>query len=90
MKYKLVYIEYADAISIHDWKSENEAKAWAKNTNWLTSLTGWLLEENKNYLLIAAESDYHSTWYDDGNEIKFNDIEKVPVGWIRKRKILKI
>ncbi len=85
-KYKLVYIEWADAISTVNWETHKSAIKWANNNDWIVRHVGWILEENNRYILIAG------SWTpQEGNAVdQFGSLQKIPKTWIRKRKILKI
>lgn len=83
-KRKLIYIEWADALSSSTWKTEKEALAWGKNQSWITNYIGWLMEETKEYIFLASE------WCPDKeNGDMFNHLQKIPKGWIKKKKVLK-
>ncbi len=85
MKYKLVYIEWADAVSDSSWHTYKSATKWAKGPDWLVRHVGWILEENDKYILLAGSwTPQKGTSVD-----QFGNLHKVPKTWIRKRKILK-
>lgn len=85
MKYKLVYIEWADSISSAQWYTYDDAIFWAKGPAWIVKNVGWVLEENDKYILLAG------SWTPQRGESvdQFGNIQKIPKTWIRKRKILK-
>lgn len=84
---KLIYLEWADAhTNTSGWKTEAEAKFWAKETNWFIRECGWVIEETKEYIAIATglkpENDYE--------EKQFLNLHKIPKTWIRRRKIISL
>ncbi|MAG60140.1 hypothetical protein CMO96_05140 [Candidatus Woesebacteria bacterium] len=89
-KYKLVYVEWHDAISnegISAWKTAEEVKEWGEGRDWIVENVGWLLEETKEYIVLAAKkSDKSSDDYDQ----QYGCLFKIPRTWIRKKKVLKI
>lgn len=76
----MVYLEWGDAISNTGWMSENEAKEWAKEDHWVVKNVGWILEETKEYILLAAK-------YSDGSG-EYGLLHKIPTTWIKVRKEL--
>ena len=55
MSMKLIYIEWADAhTNTAGWRTEEEAKLWAKATDFFIRECGWVIEENKEYIAIAT------------------------------------
>jgi len=86
---KLIYIQWADATSPADetWQSKDEILDWAKNDSFWIESVGWLLEENKRYLVLASKRSTTKT----GEElIQYGLPIKIPKTWIRKRKIIKL
>lgn len=83
---KLIYLEWADAHTNTGWKTEEEAKLWAENTDWIIKECGWLINETKEYIAIATalkpENEYE--------EKQFLNLHKIPKTWIIKRQIIKI
>lgn len=80
---KLIYLEWEDAVSNEEvsWKIIEEAKNWAKEREWLVKQCGWLIEENKKYIVLASRME-------PGNENSYASVgllQKVPKTWIRKR-----
>ena len=49
MKYKLVYIEWEDAVDDTSpaWKTYDEAIDWCKKSTWIVHETGFILKEWK-------------------------------------------
>ena len=84
---KLIYIEWQDACShtgsarSGSWLDEDEAKEWAKNTNWIVQQMGFILEENKKYITIAGMREPGS----DTHLAMYGHIQKIPKTWILKR-----
>ena len=83
---KLIYIEWEDAVSNDEWAYEDVARIWAKTTSLTVKQVGWVLEENKRYLvLVSRRHDWQG-----GHDSQFGMLQKIPKTWIRKRKVLKI
>ena len=81
-QYRLIYIEWADAITDTGWKTEKQSIKWAESNDWVVKNVGWLLKETKGYILLAAK-------YSEITQ-EYGLLHKIPTTWIRKRKILKI
>ena len=86
MKDKLIYIEWTDAhTNTASWRTEEEAKLWAKETDWIIRECGWVIEETEEYLAIATalkpENEYE--------EKQYLNLHKIPKGWIKKKVIIK-
>ena len=85
---KLVYIEWADAITpTEGWKTEDETLRWAKEEDYWVSQVGWILEENKKYILLAAQMNTSKA---ETVANQYGHIIKIPKTWIRVRKLIKI
>jgi len=87
---KLIYIEWADATHPEDgsWYSEDALKKWAKEDSYWVSQCGWVIEETKEYLLLASSMAQTSTLISDYSETQLGGYLKIPTTWIRKRKDL--
>ncbi len=90
MKYKLVYLEWGDATSPEDettWFTIKGAKDWANyvHKNHYNKELGFLLEENKKYIVLASRMSIF-----EGKGERVGHLMKIPKTWIKKRKILKI
>ena len=89
MKYKLVYIEWADAVSNNiRWFGEDEAKDWAKNINFVVKECGFVMKETSKYTFLVnrlSNTEYHG----EGDK-ECGGLHKIPKTWIRKRKVLKV
>jgi len=83
---KLIYLEWADAISNNNWFPGDSARIWADKQEWIIRETGWVIKETKEYICLA------STWKpeDEYTDEKFMNLHKIPKTWIRKRKTLKV
>lgn len=84
MKYKLIYLEWEDACSLHEWKPESRILEWANNTKYIVKQTGWLIHENKERIVIASRfspGDTYSSEYED----EYGMFQIIPKTWIRKR-----
>lgn len=84
-KMKLIYIEWCDAIANGlEWTDSDVAKEWGKKSEWIVRECGWILEETKQYIVIA------SVWKPEDalcNE-QFKQLMKIPKTWVIKRKEL--
>ena len=87
MSYKLVYIEWCDAIANGlEWTDSDIAKEWGKKSEWIVRECGWVLEETKQYIVLA------SVWKPEDelcNE-QFKQLMKIPKTWIMKRQNIEI
>lgn len=80
-KYNLLYIEWCDAVhNMTPWLSEEDAKEWSREENWIVCQAGFLIEETDEYILLASKQNL----YDQDNP-EIGGILKIPVTWIRKR-----
>lgn len=79
----LVYLEWADAINNHsnNWNTKEMVLEWAKQSDWSIRECGWLIEETKEYIVLAG------SWKpeDDWTEEQFSLLKKIPKPWILKR-----
>jgi hypothetical protein len=79
---KCVYIRWCDACSdTGGWKDLEESVAWANGVKWLVETTGWILKENKEYLLIAQQ---RGDW-NGGDDYQYANFMKIPKTWIKLR-----
>ena len=86
-KYKLVYIEWCDAIDAGTgWKTAKDAKDWANTNEWIIKQVGWILKETKKYILICSKYNPQGKGYHDG----VSQLTKIPTTWIIKRKNIKL
>ena len=86
MKYKLIYLEWADAVMNKGWFHEEDLEDWIENSNWVIKEVGWLLKETKEYMIFA-------TGITEGDKFtgkQFLTLHKIPKTWIRKRKEIKV
>ena len=82
---KLIYIEWADAISSGaGWVNETDLKRWIDDSEWIIKQVGWVLKENNKFLTIASQIKPEDAF----TETQFGHIQKIPKTWIRKRKDL--
>jgi len=84
---KLIYIEWEDARSNHEWNSGAEVKEWAK-TNCTVKNVGWVFEETKDYILLV--SSIADGQFNHDEDTCYGNMIKVPTPWIRKRKVIKL
>lgn len=91
MKYKLVYIEWEDAITNNlKWFDEEQAKDWAENTTMLIYECGWILKETKRFIVIANRYSKTSISNGESSLLDVGGLHKIPKTWIRKRVVLKV
>jgi len=51
----LVVITWEDTISdLQGWKNNTESKEWASEYQCLVKSAGWIIEENKEYVILAG------------------------------------
>ncbi len=85
-KLALLYIEWCDAMVNQDsWVKIADMKEWAATDHWITYDVGFLIEETKEYILLASRY----TINDDGTN-RVDSCIKIPTTWIRKRKVIKV
>lgn len=83
---KWIYVEWADALTNAKWFLKDEAEMWAKESDWIIKEVGVVIDETKEYLVIAQGWKPVDQWTDE----QFVNLHKIPKGWIRKRKGLKL
>ena len=86
MKYKLVYLEWGDALYTSSWVSKRHIKEWADSSDWIVKHVGWIIKETSKYIVISSRLSLK----DDSNGDEFGALQKIPKTWIRKRKTLKL
>lgn len=87
--YKLVSFKWADTTSPSEqsWFREQEAKDWAKNDSYWVHQVGFLIENKKEYILLAGNINVtHSAGED---LITLGHLIKIPTTWIKDFKYLK-
>ncbi len=83
-KINLVFVEWCDAVTYNDgWIDKESVLEWALNDDWVIKQSGFLIEENKKYIILASK--YNPQEY---TENKFSEITKIPKTWIKKRKTI--
>jgi len=83
-KINLLYIEWCDAVTFNTgWENIEDILVWAKTENWVIRQAGFLIIENKEYVLLATKYNPQ-----ENSENKFSEITKIPKTWIRKRKTI--
>lgn len=80
-KIKLIYIEWVDAIRNSNWMLSHEALGWGKISQWIVRETGWLIEEKKEYIILAMGHKMA----DENTDEQFNNLIKIPKPWIQRR-----
>jgi len=78
MEFKLVKVKWEDTEGIICWKTVKEAKKWAEENNKACYTTGWLLEKNKKYIIVAATRDT------DDEDMGFNNLSRIPIYNVQK------
>ena len=87
LKYPLVYIEWEDAISNSGWFDQEEFDDWKNNKGFIVHEVGWIIEENKTYIVLASR--YHPQDNDKyGSTSKWGMLQKIPKTWIKKHILL--
>lgn len=82
MSSKLVFIEWCDAIASGlDWTEASVALEWGKRSEWVVQEVGWLLEDTKEYIVIASAHKPEDEFCDE----QYKHLMKIPKTWIRKR-----
>lgn len=83
-KHKLIYIKWTDAVFSSDaWVSLDTAKDWASLSDWEVESVGWLVDETKEYVVIASKKQAGTEM-----EMQYGLLLKIPKTWIRERKYL--
>ena len=79
---KLEYIEWTDAMQLLEgWQELNEAKEWANSEAWVVKQTGFIIEENKKYLLLCSKMTSET----ENSPSYYGALIKIPIPWILKR-----
>ena len=79
----VIYLEWCDAIADSQrWVSVEDAKKWGKNEDWIIKQVCFLLDETKEYLLLANRINPHLHTED---EIRVDGLLKLPKTWVRNR-----
>lgn len=84
MKPKLVYIEWNDAIYNANWFTTEQVQDWAKISKFLIKEVGWLIEENKDFIVLGCGRKEE----DDFTTEQWVGLHKIPKGWIKIKKEL--
>jgi len=83
---KLIYIEWCDAIYNARWFHEDEVKQWAENSDFTIKEVGWVIEETDKYIVLGCGKKEA----DENTDVQYLGVHKIPKGWVKKRKIIKI
>lgn len=80
--YKLLYIEWDDAVGNSRWFDLNDAENWLNISQWIISETGFLISEDKYAIYLCA------FWKpaDEYTEEQMGGLRRIPKNWIKKRK----
>ena len=80
---KFVYIRWVDACSdASGWMELEDAIKWANGTKYLVETSGWILKENKEYLLIAQQ---RGDWSLEDPTYQYANLMRIPKTWIKLR-----
>ena len=52
--YKLIYVEWDDAVGNSKWFDRDEVEEWLKVSSWFVHEAGWLINEDKYAIYLAA------------------------------------
>lgn len=80
---KLVYIEWEDAHSSNGWHTKEEFEQFINEAPVIIQI-GWVFEETKRYIAIAARHAPNGIFTNDDDEA-YGQIQRIPKTWIRKR-----
>ena len=83
---KMIYIRWTDATSKPlSWLNLDECLKWGRTENWEVESLGFLIEETKEYILMALSRGL-------GNEEEpcYGELFKIPKTWIRIRKTINL
>lgn len=82
-KFPLVYLQWCDAISNHgEWMDVPGSLNWANDDDWIIRQTGFIINETKEYILLASKLNAHPNHLDIP---MVSGLQKIPKTWIRKR-----
>jgi hypothetical protein len=81
---ELYYVEWCDAITSFDgWSDKDSIKEWGEKEEWIIKQAGYILEDNKEYLLIASKYNPQ-----ESDKDRFSEITKIPKTWLRKKIVI--
>jgi hypothetical protein len=81
-KPKLYYFEWCDAQGlVNGWHDREYVSRWSKTDNWVIYQAGYLIDETKEYIVIATQYNPQLE-----TEDQFAEILKIPKTWIRRRR----
>ena len=83
---EIIYFIWGDAVRNNKWQTLDETTVWVRNINWNVHEVGFLVEENEKYLVVASAF----TPENKDTDLQFNGLLKVPRGWIKIIKRIKI
>jgi hypothetical protein len=80
---KFVYIRWVDACSHNSgWVTYEDAVKWADGTQYLAETSGWVIRENKRYILLAQQ---RGDWTLDDPTYQYANLMRIPKTWIKLR-----
>jgi hypothetical protein len=82
---EIVVVKWVDAHEkAQEWDTMEDTLDWAMESNWIVTQVGFVLFENKDYLLLSSqvcEPEKHVQ--------KAGNATKIPKGWITDRRELR-
>lgn len=79
-KPKHYFIRWADTESWTNWHDDDEVIERIKSENYWVDMAGWILYEDKRFIIIATKHSRGGYW---------SNVYKIPTTWIGKRRIIK-
>lgn len=80
-KYPLVHVEWEDAYSTGvGWQDKEDLKRLYDNKNCIIHSIGFLIENNKKYIILASQYDSQDTLY--GRTIR------IPRSWCKVKRLV--
>lgn len=79
--YKLIYLEWDDAVGNSRWFGLEEAEEWLNNSQWLICETGFLISEDRKAIYLCAFWKPLDTFSDE----QMGSLRRIPKNWIKKR-----
>ena len=80
-KNKLYLVEWEDAHIEDSWIPEADVDRFIKKDLFLCQDVGWILHEDDKCLVMASSKN---------NALQWGALKKIPKGWIRKKRLLKL
>ncbi len=78
--YPLAYIQWHDSVNaLEGWKTVDEAKDWARVDALVVHQIGWIIEETKEYYLVAGR--YHPGSEELSEHVGL--VQMIPKSWVK-------